>query len=751
MLVGGCLASVPGILAAASDSRQTSALSPERLWQKTVDFVSRGEFGQATDTIHKIDSEDATTERVRAWLDEFNAKREARRELDAADFEKYVGYAKARIDREEYHLALRWVLHAADCAEERDAFLAESWVQKLVNDALAAASTMREEREWRDAWRIYSYLGLIFEREPRYEKLEREVLTHLRYESMFKEDSKSKWEERIERVRWRDAERAMELIAKYYVEPAEFRAIARDGLEHILLLANSKSAQEQFEGLGSEVDRNDFKARVQAHLDQVLEAPAVDRREAVEHFRRVVKKINKQTVRLPEELVVAELMRGALAPLDDFTTIIWPYDIDEFDKHTRGDFVGVGISIIKNAQDEIEVVSPLEDTPAYRAGIQAGDIIVRADDIVLKEHSLNKVVTMITGEEGTSVTLTVRRDGEELQFPLVRSKVKIRSVKGIRRDPNNEERWEHWLDRDLGIGYIRIANFQGNTIEDVENVLSGLVGLKGLVLDLRGNPGGLLESAWRVTSLFVERGDTIVSTKGRIKSDDHVFNAPASGAYSDIPLVVLVDEQSASASEIVSGALRDNGHALVVGERTYGKFSVQNLVPLGGAGAKLKITTARYYLPSGASLHRAPDAETWGVEPDVPVRLVRKEAIKLYQMRREANLLGPPKAGADDDDEGDDEGDDGDDDEADDEAAGDKEDESPDIPAGKAADTAEDGDEKDDEPKLPPLKQPDPNDRPKADPQLDAALLLMRVTLIEDSFPAHAMADMKPAVETANP
>lgn len=741
-VIGCCSVVVLAVNADASDSRQASAHSSQRLWQQTVDFVAHGDFEQATDTVKKIEGGDQLTAQVRGWLEDFKAKQDARKEMDRADFEKYVGYAKARIERKEYRKALRWLIDTADSAEDRDACLRSDWVQGLVNDALKTADELRQEREWREAWRIYSYLGIIFEREPRYEKLEREVLSHLRYENMFKE--KSDWEERIERVRWRDAERAIELIGKYYVEPADFRGIARNGLEQILLLAESKSAQEQFEGMGNEDDRNDFVGRVKEHLDQVLAAPSVDRREAVEHFRRVVKKINKQTVKLPEELVVAELMRGALEPLDDFTTIIWPHDIDEFDKHTRGDFVGVGISIIKNAAGEVEVVSPLEDTPAYRAGIQAGDIITKADDLELKDYSLNKVVTMITGGEGSSVTLTIRRNDKEIEFPLVRAKVKIRSVKGIQRDPIDEEKWEHWLDRDLSIGYIRVSSFQGNTVEDVENALSGLVGLKGLVLDLRGNPGGLLESAWRLSTLFLEQGDTIVSTKGRIHHEDHVFENPGTGAYSDVPLVVLVDERSASASEIVSGAVRDNGRGIVVGERTYGKFSVQNLIPLGRAGAKLKITTARYYLPSGVSLHRDANSETWGVDPDVPIRLVHKEVARLYEMRREANLLGPAKATEDEDST---------------EEAADGEAEDKDADSGdeilfrliKPKSEGDDDDDQDDEPKLPPLDQPDPNDRPKADPQIDAALLLMRVTLVEQSFPTHAAADIAPAVETAKP
>jgi carboxyl-terminal processing protease len=508
------------------------------------------------------------------------------------------------------------------------------------------------------------------------------------------------------------------------------------------------------EGLANEDDRNDFIARVQERLDQVTAAPSVDRREAVEHFRRVVKKINAQTVRLPEELVVVELMRGALEPLDDFTTIIWPNEREEFDKHTRGDFVGVGISIIKNRADEIEVVSPLEDTPAYRAGVQAGDIITKADGEELKPFSLTKVVRMITGQEGTTVTLTIRRDGKEMEFPLERATVKIRSVKGIRRDPGNEERWEHWLDRELGVGYVRVTNFQGNTVEDVGNALSDLVGLKGLVLDLRGNPGGLLDAACQLSTLFLKRGETIVSTKGRIRHDNRSFGAPGNGPYSDIPLVVLVDERSASASEIVSGAVRDNDRGVVVGERTFGKFSVQNLIPLSRSGAKLKITTARYYLPNGDSLQRDPKLETWGVQPDVPIRLVHKESIKLYEMRREADLLGPPKQPADDepsDDDLEDESEPAEDAEDAQDTDGDTENQQPDAAAEGEEQESGDDEEAAEEPKLPPLKQPDPNDRPKADPQLDAALLLMRVTLIDKSFPAHAAAEVNLPIETAQP
>jgi carboxyl-terminal processing protease len=437
-------------------------------------------------------------------------------------------------------------------------------------------------------------------------------------------------------------------------------------------------------------------------------------------------------------------MRGALEPLDDFTTIIWPVQSDEFDKHTRGDFVGVGISIIKNrATDEIEVVTPLEDAPAYYAGIQAGDIITHVDGESLEGLSLNKVVDIITGPENTPVTLTIRRGEDELEFPLRRKTIKIESVKGLNRDKT--ERWNHWLDKENGIGYIRIGNFMRNTPEVFENVLSELQGggLNGLVLDLRGNPGGLLDTAWRISKLFLNRDENVVSTRGRNRSENQRLDAPAAGAYADLPIVVLVDETSASASEIVAGAIRDNHHGLVVGARTFGKFSVQNLIPLGHSTAKLKITTARYYLPSGVSLHRESNSEKWGVEPDIPVRLVHWERVNMWKMRREADLLGPPKPDKPEEDEK----------TADAEGPA-KADEKPEDAAqtGKAAEKAEpdtktaDAEEaKKDE--LPPLEQPDENNRPLEDAQLDTALLLMRVRLLGELHPTLATANTEP-VET---
>ena len=739
-------------IAMAADTRQASASTLDELWQRGVDLVGRGDFAGATDAIKKIPPNGGLTDRVRVWLEEYETKQAARRELDRADFDKYVGYAKERIARKEYNLALEWALAAADCAADREKFLKSAWLEQLVSDALAAAEGLRKEGEWRKAWRHYWPLADLYERHPDYKRLEREVLTHLRLDIMFGEDSR--WEEQLDRVRWEDAKRALEYIGLYYVEPTEFKTITETGLEQMLLLAESKSARERpdFEGLRDEFARNDFLARIQRRLDQVREAPSLTWQDAKQHFRRVVRDINAETVRLPEELVVSELMRGALEPLDEFTTIIWPAEAEEFEKHTRGDFIGVGISIIKSRDTgEIEVVTPLEDTPAYRAGIQAGDIITKVNGEEIKALSLVRVVDIITGPKDTWVTLTIRRDDREIEFPLKRAKVKIQSVKGVKRD--EDEHWNHWLDRENGIAYVRVVNFQKNTVEDVDHILAELEteGLRGLVLDLRGNPGGLLDSAWKMSALFLTGGETVVSTRGRNPEENQEFPVRHTGPYANLPVVVLVDESSASASEIVAGAIKDNHHGAVVGTRTFGKFSVQNLIPLSRSKAKLKLTTARYYLPSGVSLHRETTSERWGVEPDIPVRLVRWERYNIYQMRRDADRLGPPKSETDNEGSEADAGTDGDADKE--KGVGDADDEAEDKTASAdAEEKTETADaEKDTEDKLPPLEQPDENNRPKEDPQLDTALLIMRVTLLGEMYPTVAAAEAKTTEKPGHP
>ena len=384
------------------------------------------------------------------------------------------------------------------------------------------------------------------------------------------------------------------------------------------------------------------------------------------------------------------------------------------------------------------VVSPIEDSPAYAAGIQAGDIITQVNGAPLLGVSLNKAVETITGPVGTSVTLTLRRgsDATEREYVLKRTKIKIQSIKGFARSSTDDQRWQYVIDPEYGIAYIRVVSFQENTVEDFVKTINEINqdhSLRGLVLDLRFNPGGLLRAAVQFSELFLNEDDLIVSTRG-LHSPKWEIPASRRGPLRDLPLVVLVNDSSASASEIVAGALKDHHRGVILGERTFGKFSVQNLIQLAQSDAHLKLTTARYYLPSGRSLHRDETSVEWGVEPDISVPLVAKEVVKIVQNVRKRDIIGhqsdtlAQKILSDE--------------EADMKAEAERakknggvadpteaapDGAAPEVPtsapgADLAATTAPAGEE-----------EVDRNDRPDIDPQLDAALLVMRAHLLDVS------------------
>ncbi len=715
-----------------ADDRSPLGPSGADAWDRMLKLVRGGEFDAARDLSRSL-PEGVISEQVRGWLSDYSTEQAERDRLNKEDYEKYVRYAHERIERKEFDSALRWAIQASDNLDTPAAILQEPWVASLVSAAMDEGARLRQEGKWEDAWKLYYYLGILDEREPRYQKLERECVTHIRLDRMFEEGGK--WEEPIRDIKWRMAEVALGYVSRFYhAEEVPFRRMSESGLEQLLILADSASASAVFDGLKDDVDRNAFKNRIQYKLDEVSAQRQVDVRACLQVLHRALD-INSETINLPEKLIVAEMMRGAFDALDDFTNVIWPADIDEFSKHTQGDFVGVGISIFKNGKEEIEVVTPLAFTPAYDAGVQAGDIITHVNGKPLEGVSINATVDIITGPEGTDVTLTMRRGEKAFDVTLTRKRVVIETVTGIQRREDDPQQWNYWIDKDNGVGYVRVSSFARNTVDILKRVISDLrrEGMKGVVLDLRGNPGGLLDSAEQMASLFLSRNMKVHSIKGRNPQDNKEYFTRDDGPFTDLPLTILVDENSASASEIVSGAIRDNRRGTVIGARTFGKFSVQNLIPINhNPDAALKITTARYYLPSGVSLHRDPNSPNWGVDPNIPVRLVRKEKTKYLQVQRRRDVLGP----AAEIDLGEDELDDAEDDTAEPADAADGEPEATivqqQIPGGKEGEEPiEVTTVKTDE--LPPLEQPDENNRPEADPQLDTALLFMRIALLAEN------------------
>ncbi|MCH7812781.1 MAG: S41 family peptidase [Planctomycetes bacterium] len=735
------------------------------VWAKSLSLIEDGQFDDAAAAIADLDRLGGEGVRLADWLRQRQDMQRSRDEMTRTDLEKYVAWAQEQHAKKKIQHALGYAAMAYDNTAliDHDSFRAQQWLTDLRADALVEAVEQREKSEWLDAHAIYYQLARIYERDDRLRKAKRECLTHARLEVTYKSDGK--WSDGLQGIEWRMGTRALDRINRYYVHEVDFRKLTIAALEQLVLLGNSPALREVFPSLADDLDRSDFVTRLQAKIDQAREVKRFTAGKAAEFFRRAGD-INHQTVQLPEAVIISEFMNGGMETLDDFSTIIWPVEFREFDKHTRGDFIGVGISIAK-INGEITVVTPLEDSSAYYAGILADDVIIEVDGQSTGEWSLTKAVEFITGPINTHVNLTIRRkvDGldQELEYKLKRRLVVLQSVKGLRRSPDDPQVWEHMVDRELGIGYIRVGSFQGNTVEHLRDTIRRLrddEGLEELILDLRFNPGGLLRSAVEMTELFVHKGDKIVSTNGERTHEWPVF-ADRTGPFVDLPLIVLINAGSASASEIVAGALKDHHRATLIGERTFGKFSVQNLMQLDGTEGHLKLTTAAYYLPSGKSLHRTDDATEWGVDPDIEVALVPKEIIKVRMMQRESDVLGPAQAASGD------------------AATPEEAATAPQKGAGPKTATPEDGSEKADQPEAPeaaadeqadpdaPVKAkgdaetdaktgdkgdddneeeeeeeplpPDPNERPEIDPQLEAAVLVARANRLARRMPRFAL------------
>jgi carboxyl-terminal processing protease len=313
----------------------------------------------------------------------------------------------------------------------------------------------------------------------------------------------------------------------------------------------------------------------------------------------------------PKDLIYGAI-QGMLETLDPHSAFLAPENFKEMQEETKGRFEGVGMEV--GVREGVLVcIAPIEDTPAFRAGIQAGDQILKIDGEVTKDMTLLEAVKRLRGSKGSKVTITIMREGfaKPQEFALVRDVIPMRSV-----------RYELM---DKYYGYIRLSQFQEKTDSEFEKAVKALEeeskgSLKGLILDLRNDPGGLLDQAVKVTDRFIESG-LIVSVEGRREDQKMKFNAHGPGTLPPYPLVVLVNEGSASASEIVAGAIQDHGRGLILGTHTFGKGSVQTIFPLRD-GAGLRLTTARYYTPKGRSI------QAKGILPDIEVKFLRPQEDK---------------------------------------------------------------------------------------------------------------------------
>lgn len=351
-----------------------------------------------------------------------------------------------------------------------------------------------------------------------------------------------------------------------------------------------------------------------------------------------------------DQALVDAAIAGMVEELGDpYTVYVPPRGTAEFSKDLTGEYVGIGAEVLMR-DGWLTIESPMDGSPAWRAGVMAGDRVVAIEGESTKDKDIDDLVEALMGEPGTAVRITVERADERLDIDVVRDHIKVQQVKGVHRVPGEDGRWSFVLDHDRKIAYVRMTQFTGETASKIraayESARDEAGGsISGMILDLRWNPGGLLDEAVGLADLFLEEG-VIVSTRGRA-FPENVARASASTTLGDFPLAVLINGQSASASEVVAGALVENGRAIAVGTRTFGKGSVQSVRAVGDQGAVLKITEQRYYLPSGRSLHRMDDSLTWGVDPSPGfyVPLEDDQLVELFKAQRAEEILrGPGEA-----------------------------------------------------------------------------------------------------------
>jgi carboxyl-terminal processing protease len=579
-----------------------------------------------------------------------------------------MGDVAAMIDEQPWKKALvqaRIALELADTVEEPRR---QGWYRSLVDIAKSRGGAAIAEARWYDALDAYVGLHELEKENEDYLNKVKTVRKHVRVLGLYgrqaagedspeagngPEGSESKppdqgeetWREFVRGV---DAEMVRSAISRLdlsYVTTVDYRRIGRAALSSLKILAETPQAANSFEALAEEEKKREFLDAIASQLD------AIEKRDRVDHVDlllalNVVLRASERFVDIPPEVVAVEFTEGMLSELDKFSTMIWPHDVPDFNKLTMGRFHGVGIKITKEAGEPLKVVTPLADSPALRAGIRAGDMIIAVDGTPTKNLPINRLVSMIMGQEGSKVVLTAERPGRPapIDFEVIREKIDIKTVKGWRRERGGK--WRYLMDPEGAIGYIQLTQFTRGTPSEVAEAIAEVEKelaeankgkLESLVLDLRFNPGGLLDSAAGVANQFLRSGK-IVDTRGLHKRPvDH--RADEKGGYLRGDLVVLVNEHSASASEIVSGAIKDWKRGIIVGGRTYGKGSVQNVIPVRRERALLKLTTAYYYLPSGRLLHRENGKKQWGVDPDIKVKFTPKQTKRWLEIRRKTGLL----------------------------------------------------------------------------------------------------------------
>jgi carboxyl-terminal processing protease len=676
---------VPMFVHADSPAPQQLA-TVDQLKAEAFKALKQGQFDRTSELLTRASAgaNDPQLTQMAQWTKAFEDQRQTFVTERHKQFDKAVGDVKVLLKNKKDDYALDYAARAYLLADDKKAFRNEKWIDDLVKHTIELAREHEAKEQWLKALRLYSDLSSVDPATPEWKDKLKVSTRRIRLLAMYNPEEfrkiqeqessdresidvfvksttqptskattkpapedrddtfKTDWHQSLKDIKMNMLWDALVDARMNYYREVSYRDLGMGGLNGLRVIATTKGLETAFPGLSDQGKKAEFLARVDNWLEKVKNTTASNEQRVVRDAITEIARTNDDTIRLPEEVFTSEFADAAFSELDPFTSMIWPNDVEEFNKNTQGEFSGVGIQIQSDDDGSLKVVSPLEDSPGYKAGIKAGDIITRIDGKNAKGISLNQAVKHITGKPGTSVTLTVRSaDLSVKDYTIVRQTIKVASVKGWVHRPGGG--WDYYIDPANKIGYIRLTQFTKLSTDELERAVTEMqaTGLKGLILDLRYNPGGLLGTATEICDKFLSEGK-IVSTRADRETPNlpkEEFAKSDADDVKDTPMVVLVNQYSASASEIVSGAMKDHHRALIVGERTFGKGSVQMLFPLSARTAYLKLTTHHYYLPLGKCIHREENSTDWGVDPDVTVEMTPEQMRAAIDSRQDMDVL----------------------------------------------------------------------------------------------------------------
>ncbi|MGE5610834.1 MAG: S41 family peptidase [Bacillota bacterium] len=676
--LGGFLPSVH-----AQTSAQPPVANAAQLKLKAIEAVKAGDFRLGNDYLNQAAAltKDPVLTKMASWSKQFEEQREQFVGERRREYDKAVREAHTLIEKHQEAFALEIAARAYTLTDNKDGFRHEPWVAQLLSDTKRMAEEFEKGEQWIKAMRLYSLLSAIEPEVPQWKDRMKTSARRIRLVALYTPDEMKKIQEadakerdQVEamlnpttkpttrpddeaadnnKIDWRESLRGvqMDMLAhalvnartNYYREVG-YAKLMQGGLEGLRIVLTTPVLRNAFptSQMNDPAKCAEFLGIVDAFIAKAKKVREQDEAEMAQAMLRELREANNRTVKLPEQVLVYEFADGAFSVLDQFSYIIWPSDYEDFSKTTTGEFSGVGIQIQADETGYLKVVSPLEDSPAYKAGIKADSIITHIDGKSARWITTTQAVKRITGPAGTSVVLTIKDPaGGIREYTLKRDTIKFAVVKGWFHRPGGG--WDYFIDPEQKIAYIRLTNFTKTAAADLDRSISEITraGARGIIFDLRNNPGGLLPTATEIVDDFVEKGDIVSTRPDRPDSPSlpNTISCTRKASKTKLPLVVLVNQMSASASEIVAGALKDHHRALIVGERTFGKGSVQILHPLGTQEAYLKLTTSHYYLPNGKCIHREENSKEWGVDPDVVVEMTPEQIRTAMEARHDFDIL----------------------------------------------------------------------------------------------------------------